>query len=103
MKKINETFACVHCGYRVPLADKTCRNHCPECFASLHVDGDVPGDRSAECGGIMYPINYELKNWIIKILFQCSKCGKQHWNKRTEDDKVEKLNELISEYRKYFN
>ncbi|NCQ81548.1 RNHCP domain-containing protein [bacterium] len=23
-------------------AQKTCRNHCPHCFVSLHVDGDVP-------------------------------------------------------------
>ncbi|MBR4633927.1 RNHCP domain-containing protein [bacterium] len=22
----------------MPLASKTCRNHCPHCFASLHVD-----------------------------------------------------------------
>ncbi|MBQ5945300.1 RNHCP domain-containing protein [bacterium] len=26
----------------MPLAAKTCRNHCPYCFASLHVDGDIP-------------------------------------------------------------
>ncbi|MBO7095209.1 RNHCP domain-containing protein [bacterium] len=38
MKKINETFICTNCGQEVPLASKTCRNHCPYCFTSLHVD-----------------------------------------------------------------
>lgn len=45
MKKINETFHCLECGKLVPLAERTCRNHCPYCFASRHVDGDIPGDR----------------------------------------------------------
>ena len=45
MKKINETFVCLECGKSVPTAEKTCRNHCPFCFASQHVDGDIPGDR----------------------------------------------------------
>ncbi|MBO7505538.1 RNHCP domain-containing protein [bacterium] len=49
MKKINESFICVNCGREVPLASKTCRNHCPYCFASLHVDGEIPGDRSSIC------------------------------------------------------
>ncbi|MBR7037477.1 RNHCP domain-containing protein [bacterium] len=42
MKKINESFRCVNCGQEIPLAPKTCRNHCPYCFTSLHVDGNIP-------------------------------------------------------------
>jgi len=47
MKKINESFVCIHCGEEIMQATKTCRNHCPKCFCSLHVDGDIPGDRAA--------------------------------------------------------
>jgi len=91
MKKINESFICVWCGRQVPIASKTCRNHCPYCFTSLHVDGDIPWDRASECHGIMRPINYEIRNWTMKILFQCTKCGKLHRNKRAVDDDIEIL------------
>lgn len=50
MKKINEDFECVACGKIINKADKTCRNHCPYCFVSLHVDGEIPGDRASSCG-----------------------------------------------------
>jgi len=91
MKKINEEFVCVACGKLVSLASKTCRNHCPYCFCSLHVDGKIPGDRTADCYGKMWPKTYEIKNGGMKILFVCEKCGKEHWNKRAEDDEVEGL------------
>lgn len=100
MKKINESFICVGCWNSIPLADKTCRNHCPFCFVSLHVDWDVPGDRSTECHGMMYPIDYILLNSDYKILFQCSQCWKLHWNKRAIDDEVVNLPDLIDEYKK---
>lgn len=103
MKKINESFICINCGQEIPLAAKTCRNHCPYCFASLHVDWDVPGDRSATCKWVMYPVEYQLKNSDYKILFVCSKCGKKHRNKRADDDEITKLPELIKSYQKYFN
>ena len=95
MKKINESFICIHCGKIIPEAAQTCRNHCPHCFCSLHVDGDTPGDRIASCGGKMYPVNYKLLNSDYKILFQCSQCKKQHRNKRAVDDEVVRLPELI--------
>lgn len=102
MKKINETFICINCKKEIPLASKTCRNHCPHCFTSLHVDWDIPGDRNTSCHGKMYPIQYYLANWTMKILFECEKCHKEHRNKRSEDDEVEKLNWLIIEYCKNF-
>ena len=102
MKKINEQFICIHCKQAVPQAQRTCRNHCPFCFVSLHVDSDIPGDRGAECGGEMYPTMYKISNSEMKILFQCAKCGKQHRNKRATDDEVENLDKLIKEYKGKF-
>ncbi|PZM86971.1 MAG: hypothetical protein DLD55_03815 [candidate division SR1 bacterium] len=102
MKTINETFTCLNCGKVVPKAEKTCRNHCPFCFASRHVDGEIPGDRSSTCQGAMYPIAYEMKNGEIRILFSCSQCGKEHWNKRATDDEIAALPALIEKYREYF-
>ena len=101
MKKINESFICVHCHKSIEEAIKTCRNHCPHCFCSLHVDGETPGDRSAlnACGSQMFPIEYKLLNSDYKILFQCSKCGKTHRNKRAIDDEIIELPRLIEEYR----
>lgn len=100
MKKINETFTCLECGKTVPLAEKTCRNHCPRCFASQHVDGDIPGDRKGvPCGGAMYPRAYELKNGMTKIMFECVKCGKIHRNKAAVDDARGVLDEKILQYR----
>lgn len=95
MRKINEAFVCVWCGKLVPLAEKTCRNHCPYCFVSLHVDGTIPGDRATDCHGKMYPIAYEMKHWELKILFSCEKCGKKHRNKKAADDDIDGLLENL--------
>ncbi len=102
MKKINETFTCVNCWYKVPTASKTCRNHCPKCFVSLHVDGETPWDRTTDCGEKMYPMEYKISNWEIKILFKCSKCGKTHYNKAADDDELTKLDEIIYKYKIFF-
>jgi len=99
MKKINESFTCINCWTPISQAAKTCRNHCPYCFVSLHVDWDIPGDRSTTCGGNMYPTAYEIRNGQLKICFQCKKCGKLHRNKRADDDEVEKLDEYIKKYK----
>lgn len=100
MKKINESFTCVHCKKQIPPAERTCRNHCPFCFVSLHVDTDIPGDRKAACGGMMYPTMYKISNSEMKILFKCAKCGKTHRNKKAMDDEVTQLDKLIKEYKK---
>ena len=100
MKKINETFICLGCGKQILPAQKTCRNHCPYCFTSQHVDGDIPWDRKAleSCGGPMYPRQYEIKNGMTKILFQCAKCWKKHWNKASDDDERGELDIYIKKY-----
>ena len=92
MKTINEAFDCIWCGKKIPPAKKTCRNHCPYCFTSLHVDGDVPWDRDTNCHGIMKPVELDFKmSGGSKILFQCITCCKQHRNKVADDDKLDKL------------
>lgn len=47
----------------------------------------------------MYPTAYEIRNWQLKIYFQCKQCGKNHRNKRADDDEVEKLDEYIKKYK----
>ena len=52
-----DSFTCKVCGRLVVPegAGSGHRNHCPNCLASLHVD-EAPGDRAADCGGIMEPV-----------------------------------------------
>ena len=54
----NETFVCKVCGKTVvPTgAGSDHRNHCPYCLSSQHLDNE-PGDRAADCGGVMKPIS----------------------------------------------
>jgi len=36
--KIDEKFICENCGKEVQKLGYTCRNHCPSCLHSKHVD-----------------------------------------------------------------
>lgn len=99
MKKINEWFICINCKKEISPAQKTCRNHCPYCFVSMHVDGETPWDRNTACQGIMYPTTFEIANWEFKILFECIKCWKKHRNKSSADDEILNLQKLIEEYK----
>lgn len=53
----NDTFVCKVCGKTVIMAGAGSehRNHCPYCLHSRHLDIE-PGDRAADCGGVMEPI-----------------------------------------------
>ena len=67
------------------------RNHCPNCLTSLHVDQE-PGDRAADCGGIMDPIGV----WVRKkeewaVIHRCRRCGKLSSNRVAGDDNPMKL------------
>ena len=103
MKKINESFECFHCKRNISPARWTCRNHCPYCFASLHLDDIIPWDRKSSCGWEMYPIEYVIANGWIKITFQCSKCGHIHRNKTVDDDNIWELDSFIKQYKEKFN
>ena len=58
---IDEEFICENCGFKVPKLGYSCRNHCPKCLTSKHVDKN-PGDRSEECHGILEPVGIEINN-----------------------------------------
>ena len=83
----NAAFVCLHCGLDVqPLANGSVRNHCPGCLHSLHLDV-FPGDRAADCGGLMVPASVEQhpkKGWMI--VHFCSTCGYTGRNKAALDD-----------------
>jgi len=85
---INKGFVCLKCKKRVkPSTDGSCRNHCPHCLFSLHVDLDVPGDRLSECQGLMVPVGIEInKKKGTRIIHLCQLCGFKNFNRSASDD-----------------
>jgi len=72
-----------------------CRNHCPKCLFSKHVDDETPGDRQSKCGGLMEPLRLEKgsrKGYLgFDVVHCCKKCNKEIKNMLAEDDDFEKL------------
>ncbi|MDP2624655.1 MAG: RNHCP domain-containing protein [Candidatus Peregrinibacteria bacterium] len=89
----DERFTCEQCQKTVEPLGRGCRNHCPFCLHSKHVDKEIPGDRESECGGLMVPIGLESgsrKGYLgFDVLHECKKCGKQIKNLLAEDDQWE--------------
>ena len=82
--KIDEEFICENCGAKVEKLSYSCRNHCPKCLHSKHVDIN-PGDRAETCHGMLEPINIEInskKGYVI--VFKCKKCGQISAERCTE-------------------
>ncbi|MCI9365209.1 MAG: RNHCP domain-containing protein [Clostridia bacterium] len=93
--KIDEEFICENCGTKVQKLGYSCRNHCPICLCSKHVDKN-PGDREEECHGLLKPIRIEInpkKGYVI--IFKCIKCGAIRKNKAAEDDNLELIYEIM--------
>ena len=87
---INEGFRCKHCAFDVPPAPGSLvRNHCPRCLRSLHVDGEVPGDRESPCGGLMDPENPTLSEGEFRITHRCRSCGFTRRNRLATDLSIE--------------
>ena len=66
----NDTFICKVCGRTVAPngAGSDHRNHCPYCLSSQHLDIE-PGDREADCGGIMERYGYaKTENGRLSIV-----------------------------------
>ena len=89
----NDTFTCKVFGRLIVPegAGSAHRNHCPNCLSSLHVD-EEPGDRAADCGGVMEPIGV----WVRKggewaVIHRCKRCGKLDSNRTAADDNPMKL------------
>ena len=83
------SFRCRHCQLDVPLdaPGTQHRNHCPACLWSRHLDDDVPGDRSAECGSTMEPIAITVRGsgeWVL--IHRCLGCHELHLNRTAGDD-----------------
>lgn len=88
-----ESFTCKVCGRLVvPVgAGSDHRNHCPNCLSSLHLD-DAPGDRAADCGGIMEPVGvWVRKNGEWAVIHRCRRCGAFSSNRVAADDNPMKL------------
>ncbi len=83
-----ENFVCQHCGAYVEGNGYT--DHCPHCLYSKHVDIH-PGDRQADCGGLMEPVGLEIKGGEYRIKYRCQKCGYTHWVKADPKDDREVL------------
>ena len=83
---INESFVCENCGHEVPPRTSGCRNHCPRCLTSKHVDLN-PGDRANACLGLMEAVDYELdaKKGIV-LIFRCRRCHAQTRNMAAHTD-----------------
>ena len=89
--KIDEEFVCENCGRNVPKLGYTCRNHCPYCLYSKHLDIN-PGDRAESCHGILEPIGLETNSKKgYMIVFKCKKCGAIRKNKIAEDDNMKEI------------
>lgn len=86
-----EDFKCEHCGAQVTGNGYT--NHCPRCLWSKHVDIS-PGDRAANCGGMMEPLNLEGSAAAYRILHRCQACGAEKWNQAASEDDFEKVLEV---------
>ena len=93
---IDEKFVCEHCHKEVDELGYTARDHCPYCLYSKHVDIN-PGDRSANCGGILKPIDIEKsKKDSLKIIYKCDRCGIIKKNKVADDDNFDLILEIMS-------
>jgi hypothetical protein len=85
--RLDEAFVCAHCGTDVPPHGRTARDHCPACLRSRHVDV-VPGDRAADCGGILDPVSVEIKHGEAILTYKCRLCGAEKRNRALSDGDV---------------
>lgn len=90
IKKV-ENFTCEHCGRAVVGDGYT--NHCPDCLWSKHVDVN-PGDRAAECLGMMPPVGYICRGGNFDLLQRCQVCGVTRKNRAAKDDNIAGLASL---------
>lgn len=88
-----ENFSCGNCGRAVTGSGFT--NHCPACLWSKHVD-IAPGDRAADCGGLMRPVSVRYERGAYELLHQCGRCGARKPNKASPRDDTDVLISLMS-------
>ncbi|MFR0822155.1 MAG: RNHCP domain-containing protein [Clostridia bacterium] len=96
--EIDEEFICQNCGRTVEKLGYSCRDHCPFCLHSKHVD-NFPGDRAQTCHGDLQPIGLEInpkKGYVI--VYKCKSCGKIKKNKAAKDDDMNLLIALSAKH-----
>ena len=71
----DEAFVCARCGAGASPGGARVRDHCPACLHGLHVDGLVPGDRAAACGGLLTPTGLERRGEELVLTHTCAVCG----------------------------
>ena len=89
----SQGFTCASCGKYITYegAGSMHRNHCPHCLSSLHLD-NIPGDRAANCGGVMDAIGvWARKDGEWALIHRCRKCGHLSSNRIAADDDPVKL------------
>ena len=94
--KLNKPFTCQHCGQKVPPhPEGGCRDHCPFCLYSKHVDDKLPGDRKSKCQGTMEPIAAakDAKRRMV-IFYRCENEDKLFRVKMAPDDNWNLITEL---------
>lgn len=93
-QRLVEDFVCENCGHEVEGSGYT--NHCPACLWSKHVDVN-PGDREEICQGMMEPVGVDGKSGKYRILYRCTLCGVERWNKAAQEDDFEVLLQIAAE------
>lgn len=83
-ERVVEDFVCGVCGLEVGGDGYT--NHCPGCLWSRHVDEQWPGDRQADCRGLMEPLAARTEQGEFAIIHRCRDCGLVRRNKAADDD-----------------
>ena len=85
---IDEGFRCSYCHCTVLAGGAMIRDHCPYCLSSQHLD-IVPGDRAANCGGQLVPVDLEYRTQQWWIHYKCQLCAHTHRVRAHPDDQIE--------------
>lgn len=93
-----ENFTCEHCGQ--PVTGNGYTNHCSACLWSKHVDVN-PGDRAADCGGLMEPVGAEQKSGESILVHRCVVCGHIKRNRTAPEDNFSLLLKIMAQGNKY--
>ncbi len=88
-----EDFVCENCGTATKGDGFT--DHCSECLWSKHVDIN-PGDRKADCGGLMEPVRVKKEREKYFIYYQCQACDYEHRVKNADQDSIEEIIKIFS-------
>ena len=88
----NTGFTCLNCGTVVSAQrGGSYRNHCPVCLHSRHVDV-LPGDRQAQCGGVMEPVGVDHSGKKgFMLIHRCARCGAEDRNRLAPDDAMDRV------------